>query len=1042
MSQAGFLEKRKKGGLLAGTGWKKGFWVLSPAQWSLKEFENTDGKVCVSELDIRNLDSVVREQEKNATMMVLVFKDLTRFTLKCDNEVEREDWIHAIEELQEELTKSGFNSVKKSEENVKATMTPPMSPLPRPESFRTPPSPGGGSTPPSSPEMTHMNLSPNANLPSSSPVLSKSASKRSLLRVASTKLSSVVPPLSPMNRYSAKASALDSPKGSVGSAPSPSGTPVSTPKKSLYEKEKHNSEIFMNKARSLASSINRGHNESMRLKTGVTLASKGSDGSSRNINHHAAVLPSFIQEQSVPPEKFMKSAQQRELLIQVVSKEFADFGNLAFTESPQTLVDLMYSVQVPKDQKFIIQGENVDRLFVLETGSVGVYTQDFASRPMELEYTRDKPGEAFGLLSIVYNQPGMFTIKSHSICNFWVLSRQKFHETVTKEVRKKVTKKLHMLEKIPLLAENLDKNLLDQLAESVEFEVFPQGKDVVKQGDHLKRVIVICDGNAKLVRDGKEVALLKKGDVFGEGILLNSRIKVTSDSSLVATSSNLTFLGLSPEEIEDLVGPLKQFLLKRWKSSQNSNRLAVAAEENANAMAKGVTNKSAPVTQTAIQAKAEVTPMIDIIKASDEEIEAEMVRQMTIAVKRREQTQVVRLTKAVKKLSHTDDPSTTTTNQQSSSSSTVKLQDEIKEEEEDEGKDDEADDKTVSEGDSDENLDKPFEKAEPLRKDIKQISDLAFEALLGKGNFGTVHRVKRDGQSFALKVVRGDYIVSNGWEYSIENERDAMLEISAMNSAFLIKMYSHFSDRRNIYFLMEICEGGSLANLAHTTSSKRLSEDSAKFYVACVVLALESLHSREICYRDLKPENVMLDNLGYCKLIDFGLAKKTLRTFTVCGTPEYTAPEVLHRVGHASAVDWWALGILLYEICGATTPFCGFEPMDVYNAILAHETAEDIVYPDTVEFSPLCKDIISQLLHPKKSKRLGVKFPGVQGLKNHKFFQGFDWKQLEERKMQPAIKPQLDTVALALQEGAGDYDFNSFINNPEDKTQWTAKFSA
>ncbi|HYE73180.1 MAG TPA: protein kinase, partial [Blastocatellia bacterium] len=286
---------------------------------------------------------------------------------------------------------------------------------------------------------------------------------------------------------------------------------------------------------------------------------------------------------------------------------------------------------------------------------------------------------------------------------------------------------------------------------------------------------------------------------------------------------------------------------------------------------------------------------------------------------------------------------------------------------------------------ADENLDRPFQRCPALRPDLT-MSSIDLCGLLGRGSFGRVHLARSidcPDEIYALKVMTRYVIVMNGWERNVENERDSMNELAAaVNSPFLLKLWNSFTDSKNIYLLLEICEGGDLFKLMSTgKASGHFDEDEARFYLGCVVLGLEAMHSLDIIYRDLKPENLMVTESGYIKIADFGLAKKTQRTFTMCGTPEYMAPETLLSRGHNAGADWWALGIMLYELLVGVTPFAGGESVDVCQAILAHKAVDDLKFDKSTALSQPATDFIIQLLHPKKHKRLGVKYPGVEGVK-------------------------------------------------------------
>ena len=181
---------------------------------------------------------------------------------------------------------------------------------------------------------------------------------------------------------------------------------------------------------------------------------------------------------------------------------------------------------------------------------------------------------------------------------------------------------------------------------------------------------------------------------------------------------------------------------------------------------------------------------------------------------------------------------------------------------------------------------------------------------------------------------------------------------------------------------------------------------------ACILQGLDAMHSRNIVYRDLKPENVMLDEGGYCKIVDFGLAKKTRRTYTVCGTPEYMAPEVVLSRGHDAGVDHWALGCMMYEMIAGYTPFVGGDQMEIYEHIIAHEKRDDLVFEARgFTYNGRARSLLKRLLHPKKTKRLGTLVDGADGIRNHPFFaesrrlHKFDWAALDQMQIDPPFTP-------------------------------------
>lgn len=209
--------------------------------------------------------------------------------------------------------------------------------------------------------------------------------------------------------------------------------------------------------------------------------------------------------------------------------------------------------------------------------------------------------------------------------------------------------------------------------------------------------------------------------------------------------------------------------------------------------------------------------------------------------------------------------------------------------------------------------------------------------------------------------------------------------------------------------LFEYVCGGEL--FSRLRKDGRFSNDVALFYGVEIILALQYLHQQETVYRDLKPENLLIDKDGHIKLADFGFAKKVEndKTFTLCGTPEYLAPEIIKgsRVGYGKSVDWWALGILIFEMLSGYPPFYDNEPIGIYKRILSGV----IEFPRF--FSVYSKDLIRKLLNPELSKRLGVTDDG-ESIKMHKWFRGVDWKMVFNREIPapwtPYIKNEEDAA--------------------------------
>lgn len=203
---------------------------------------------------------------------------------------------------------------------------------------------------------------------------------------------------------------------------------------------------------------------------------------------------------------------------------------------------------------------------------------------------------------------------------------------------------------------------------------------------------------------------------------------------------------------------------------------------------------------------------------------------------------------------------------------------------------------------------------------------------LGRGAFGRVKLVRHtpSGCAYALKCLVKSRIVENNLREHVLNEKRVML---SLDHPFILRLLSTYKDRKYLYFLVELALGGEL--FTYLRRKDRFEEPIARFYIASVVLVFQHMHSKSIAYRDLKPENILLDTEGFMKLADFGLAKVVNdRTWTLCGTPDYLAPEIILNKGHDKAVDYWALGILMYELMAGSAPFYAHDPMQIYALII------------------------------------------------------------------------------------------------------------
>ncbi|CAL1526309.1 unnamed protein product [Lymnaea stagnalis] len=294
----------------------------------------------------------------------------------------------------------------------------------------------------------------------------------------------------------------------------------------------------------------------------------------------------------------------------------------------------------------------------------------------------------------------------------------------------------------------------------------------------------------------------------------------------------------------------------------------------------------------------------------------------------------------------------------------------------------------------------------PVSKEFENVTldDLQLVTTLGMGGFGRVELVqltKDKTKTFALKCLKKKHIVETRQQEHIYSEKKIMMEA---DSPFITKLHKTFRDKKYVYMLMEVCLGGELWTILRDRG--HFDDITARFCVACVLEAFSYLHAKGIIYRDLKPENLLLDARGYVKLVDFGFAKKIgvgKKTWTFCGTPEYVAPEIILNKGHDHSADYWSLGILMFELLNGTPPFSGSDPMRTYNIIL--KGVDHIEFPKKISRS--AHVLIKKLCRDNPMERLGYGRNGISDIRKNKWFQGFDWEGLMNLTLTPPIIPKV-----------------------------------
>lgn len=656
------------------------------------------------------------------------------------------------------------------------------------------------------------------------------------------------------------------------------------------------------------------------------------------------------------------------------------FASLTPSER-RNLIDAMSMDTVPAGSVIIRQGDIGDYFYVVEDGHVSFQVDNNHVGAC----TR---GASFGELALLYHCPRAATCLANTDCRLWKVDQKTFRFMLANNTASQQKDVQDVLRKVPFFLE-LDDSTLNKIIDALTTVSFAQGEAIINKGDVGEVFYIIKEGNVKVsdigFGDSQYVdQSLSAGDWFGERALLTGEPRAAN----VTATSSCTTLCLSRDTFEKILGPL-QDLIKH--ASRKRVLMGVPIFANSHFQPhemERLTNLMREVDFRANEVLSEEGQLANqalyIIHSGKVNVANDngMISTLNPGDYFGENT----LQGEDGTISH----STITAIEDSVCGVLTKT----------------AIESVIG---SVQRLGKAVAPvASKLDRSIK-FRDLVKYRILGVGTFGKVWLIayKKTGVAYALKMLDKREIIGHHQVEGVIREKNIM---SSIDHPFVVNLVSTFQDERSLYMLIDLVQGGELFSVIHTDMDDGVDNNFGCFYAACILESLAHLHHRHICYRDLKPENVLIDAKGYCVLVDLGFAKIVMdKTYTLCGTPEYLAPEIILSKGHDEGVDYWAFGVLIYEMLVGRSPFYshGTDQVSLFKRIVQVRYS----FPGCV-VTEVAKDLIQRLIVRRQANRLGCLARGDNDVRDHVWFKKFDTQKLLRKEIEapwvPAIKDVLD----------------------------------
>ncbi|CAK67015.1 unnamed protein product (macronuclear) [Paramecium tetraurelia] len=689
-------------------------------------------------------------------------------------------------------------------------------------------------------------------------------------------------------------------------------------------------------------------------------------------------------------------------------------GHFVFSSMTETqltqLANSMFYCKLSVGQTIIRQGDGASSFFILEKGRINVIVDNVPRKEINA-------GQGFGELALLYNAPRSATCMAVEECYLWGIDRHTFRKSVETIMRSEQEKNRKYLESVKFFNQ-LTREQKDAVAGVLISQKFNANEIIVNEGDQASSFYIIVEGQCGVFnKEGQQISVLNPSDSFGESALKQEhQVRMMTIKSV---QKDTKVLALGKDMIQQILGDQVQAIIYKniCKWALNSSKLfSKTPHSYQDKLLEGVQVKMFTANSKIILKGDKVGQLVILLDT--DAVDENKVKFVKGSILFEDSLQdKLSGTTHLKTVSVEADGHVAIVDYEafrSQQGSVEKIQ---------QGK---AQQQEKSSAHEEQIKSQPFKNLIYLNK-------------LGSGQFGSVYlcKFKELDTLFALKYVTRAHIQQFGIQKHIQQEK-AVLEL--MDNPFIFKFYRSYKDNENIYFLTEYIAGMELFDAIRVIGL--LSKFDAQFYASQMILQMEYLHTQHsIVYRDIKPENLMVDDQGYLKLIDMGTAKsfknqQSTKTFTIIGTPHYMAPEVISGKGYGYFADLWSVGVCVYEfICGGL-PFGedAEDPFEIYKEIIK----KPISYPHFMT-DKSAKPFIEQMMNKIPEVRLGGSY---STLKSHVWFKDYDWEKLLNKSLKAPLLKGKDNVMTSAQIQSAQQKAISVYDQIQKDTQGEKKVLA